>query len=72
MASHEPLRSRARSLFHWLSSRRHEVSRALRFEPESKLVAALEQAGREQAAQGCEDDQCEVPATTRDRPGIPW
>ena len=72
MASHEPLRSRARSLFHWLSSRRHEVSRALRFEPESKLVAALDQAGREQAAQACEAGHCEVPATKPDAAGIPW
>ena len=69
-AAHEPLRSRARSLFHWLSSRRHQVSRALRFEPESKLVETLEQASREQAAQACASGHCDVPATERETPGI--
>ena len=59
-AAREPLRSRARSLFHWLSSRRHEVSRALRFAPESKLVETLDRAGEEPGAQGCADGECPI------------
>jgi predicted DCC family thiol-disulfide oxidoreductase YuxK len=55
-ASREPLRSRARSLFHWLSSRRHEVSRALRFAPEATVVQTLDQT----KVQGCHDGACDV------------
>lgn len=60
-AGHEPLRSRARALFHWLSSRRHEVSRAFAFEPEARVAAALDDAGH---APGCEDGRC-TPAFDR-------
>jgi predicted DCC family thiol-disulfide oxidoreductase YuxK len=57
-ASKEPLRSKARSLFHLFSSRRHEVSKALMLEPESKLIWALDRAAEEKSAQGCEDGKC--------------
>ncbi len=61
-AAREPLRSRARSLFHWLSSRRHEVSRTLRFQPESRVLETLDRVAREPKAQGCTDGQCDLPS----------
>ena len=68
-ASKEPLRSRARSLFHWFSSRRHEVSRTLGFQAEAQLVQTLDRAGNEAAAQRCDDGQCEVPSPPSPRAG---
>ena len=55
-AAKEPLRSRARSLFHWLSSRRQQVSNTLGLQAEAQLVETLDRS----APQGCEDDQCAV------------
>lgn len=61
-ASKEPIRSRARSLFHWFSSRRHEVSRTLGFQAEAQLVQTLDRAGNEASAQPCHGGACDVPA----------
>lgn len=60
-AAKEPLRSRARSLFHWFSSRRHDVSRALGFEAESKMLATLDLTAKEASARPCHDGRCEMP-----------
>lgn len=60
-AAKEPLRSRARSLFNWFSSRRHEVSRALGFEPESNVLATLDRTAKEASAAPCHDGRCEMP-----------
>lgn len=55
-AAREPLRSRARSLFHWLSSRRHDVSQALGLQPESRIAAEVDR----EAVAGCRDGACEI------------
>jgi predicted DCC family thiol-disulfide oxidoreductase YuxK len=60
-ASKEPLRSRARSLFHWFSSRRHDLSRTLGFHPEVQVLELLDRVGAEPAAQACEQGRCDVP-----------
>jgi len=72
-AAKEPMRSRARSLFHWFSSRRHDVSRTLGFQAEAQVINTLERAEEEAAAQPCHDGQCERPgdATSRRGSGTP-
>ncbi len=59
-AGREPLRSRARALFHWISSRRKDVSAAFRFEAETQVAREVDRARGEQAAAGCHDGRCEV------------
>lgn len=60
-ASKEPFRSRARSLFHWFSSRRHEVSRTLGFQPEVQVLELLDRVGVEKTAQPCDAAACGLP-----------
>ncbi|MDP2274146.1 MAG: DCC1-like thiol-disulfide oxidoreductase family protein [Archangium sp.] len=67
-ASHEPLKSRARSLFHGLSSRRHELSRAMKFEPEAQLIKVIDRVAKEPEAQGCKEGACELPRPASERP----
>lgn len=54
LASREPLRSRARGLFHWLSSRRHDLSRRLQLEPESRIARTVDLAADEPEAASCQ------------------
>lgn len=58
MAGREPLRSRARTLFHWLSSRRQSVSAALRLEPESRIAHEVDMAGARHPPGSCADAAC--------------
>lgn len=58
LAAREPLKSRARGLFHWLSSRRKDLSRQLRLQPESHIAEVVDAAAYEQAAESCDDGVC--------------
>lgn len=60
-AGREPLRSRARSLFHWISSHRQDVSAALRLQPESRVAAEVDRARHEESAGACEGGRCQLP-----------
>jgi predicted DCC family thiol-disulfide oxidoreductase YuxK len=57
-AAREPLRSRARSLFHWLSSRRFTVSARFRLEPEATVAREID---RQPQPTGCVEGQCQLP-----------
>lgn len=72
-AAKEPLRSRARSLFHWFSTRRHAVSRALGFEAESNVLATLDRTATEASAVSCHEGaaKCLLAATGSGGSGTP-
>jgi predicted DCC family thiol-disulfide oxidoreductase YuxK len=52
-AGREPLRSRARNLFHWISTRRQDISATLNLVPEARLVAEVDRAARDASAMRC-------------------
>lgn len=60
-AKHPALRGQARSLFHWLSSRRHEVSRRLALRPEVEISRVLKATADEVEARRCTEESCGLP-----------